>query len=77
VVGDSIDFESTMRFVWDLGASVDYAASQSSAIRFKLGTNIVRWPTHPGVHQPVTVLSDDYVAAQCGFYFSGGYVFRF
>lgn len=67
-----------MRFVWNLGGSVDYKTSPSSAIRFELGSNIVRWPTHPDVHQPpVNVLSDDYVVAQGSFYFTGGYLFRF
>jgi len=71
-------YETTTRFVFDLGGAFDYYTSPRSAIRFNLGTNLVRYPTHPDIHQPpVSVLSNDYVATQGNFYLSGGYVFRF
>ena len=76
--GVESQYESTTRFVFDLGGAFDYNTSPRSAIRFNLGTNLVRYLTHPDIHQPpVSILSDEYVATQGNFYLTGGYVFRF
>lgn len=76
--GATGQYDSTTRFVFDLGGAFDYYTSPRSAIRLNLGTNLVRYSTHPDINQPpVSVLSNDYVATQGNFYFSGGYVFRF
>src|SRR5262249_30082742 len=63
--GSDGQFEGTTRFVFDLGGAFDYNTSPRSAIRFSLGTNLVRYATHPDMHQPpVSVLSNEFVATQ-------------
>jgi hypothetical protein len=77
--GAKEQFDTAVRFVFDLGGVIDYYASRSSAIRFQLGTNLVRYAVGPDRHVLMldSMISSDYVATQGNFYLGGGYVFRF
>jgi len=73
------DYESTTRFAFDMGASVEYYVSRHSTIRFNVGTTFVKYltgrvdPKQP----PTSVLSDDFYAMQGSVRATSGYMFRF
>jgi hypothetical protein len=73
------DYGSVTRFALDAGGVIEYYPSRHSAIRFALGTTLVRYATgQPDPRQPpVSVLANDYVVTQGSFHFSTGYTFRF
>jgi hypothetical protein len=79
VPGSLAAYESTTRFAFDLGGTVEYYASRHSTFRVRMGTTLVRYLTdHTDPMQPPTsVLSDQFYALQGNFYLSSGYLWRF
>ena len=80
LIRDSLEsYQSVTRFVFDVGGVLEYYPSPHSAIRFSMGTTLVRYLSdEPDPKQPrVSVLSKEYIVTQGNLRFSSGYFFRF
>jgi hypothetical protein len=79
--GSTSTYESTWRYVLDLGGTVEYYTSSHSTIRFNAGTALIHYlepsPDTSKYQPAVGVISTQYYSFQGSPYLTTGYVFRF